>query len=253
MRRFRIVSAGAVAAMAVALALGGVRAQTAPAQQVGKPALLVGLRPPHEGRHSVHAKTAHAAMGKTAAKKTRHARTAAEHRRHISARNIAKKEHQYRERAIAASAFAEEPSAQTAPNLALIRDTPAVDTVSRTASAAATAPATAPSNVDPRPDAMVVSGQSEQTESADQVNTLDLAVQRGALPATPPNDPAAVAPASTTQTALAAPVQAQEGQNAATVGSASWIAQVLAALGGAIAAGAVAWFLIGSGPVRTYG
>ncbi len=100
---------------------------------------------------------------------------------------------------------------------------------------------------------MVVSGQTEQTESADQVNTLDLAVQRGALPATPPNDPAAVAPASTTQTALAAPVQAQEGQNAATVGSASWIAQVLAALGGAIAAGAVAWFLIGSGPVRTYG
>jgi hypothetical protein len=37
------------------------------------------------------------------------------------------------------------------------------------------------------------------------------------------------------------------------VGGASWIAQVLAALGGAVAAGAVAWFLIGGGPVRTYG
>lgn len=37
------------------------------------------------------------------------------------------------------------------------------------------------------------------------------------------------------------------------VGSASWIAQLLAALGGAIAAGAVAWFLIRPAPERTYG
>jgi hypothetical protein len=37
------------------------------------------------------------------------------------------------------------------------------------------------------------------------------------------------------------------------VGSASWIAQVLAALGGAIAAGVVAWFLIRPAPERTYG
>lgn len=39
----------------------------------------------------------------------------------------------------------------------------------------------------------------------------------------------------------------------AAIGSASWIAQVLAALGGAVAAGTLAWFLIGGGPVRTYG
>ena len=37
------------------------------------------------------------------------------------------------------------------------------------------------------------------------------------------------------------------------MGSASWIAQVLAALGGAVAAGTVAWFLIGGGPQRMYG
>lgn len=37
------------------------------------------------------------------------------------------------------------------------------------------------------------------------------------------------------------------------VGSASWIAQLLAALGGAIAAGAVAWFLIRPAPERRYG
>ena len=42
-------------------------------------------------------------------------------------------------------------------------------------------------------------------------------------------------------------------QNTSTIGSASWIAQVLAALGGAITAGVLAWFLIGAGPVRSYG
>ena len=36
------------------------------------------------------------------------------------------------------------------------------------------------------------------------------------------------------------------------VGSASWIAQLLAALGGAIAAGAVAWLLIRPAPARSY-
>jgi hypothetical protein len=42
-------------------------------------------------------------------------------------------------------------------------------------------------------------------------------------------------------------------KDASAVGSASWIAQVLAAFGGAVAAGVVAWFLIGGGPQRMYG
>jgi hypothetical protein len=36
------------------------------------------------------------------------------------------------------------------------------------------------------------------------------------------------------------------------VGSPTWIAHVLAALGGAIAAGGVAWFLINPLPARSY-
>ena len=68
-----------------------------------------------------------------------------------------------------------------------------------------------------------------------------------AMPASPA---ALVAPvhADASQTA-----QTASDQNATTVGSASWIAQVLAALGGAIAAGVVAWFLLGTGPQRMYG
>ena len=40
---------------------------------------------------------------------------------------------------------------------------------------------------------------------------------------------------------------------ALAVGSPGWIAQVMAALAGAVAAGTIAWFLIGSAPQRTYG
>jgi hypothetical protein len=42
-------------------------------------------------------------------------------------------------------------------------------------------------------------------------------------------------------------------QPGSEVGSTSWVLQVLAALGGAVAAGSVAWFLIGAAPQRTYG
>ena len=42
-------------------------------------------------------------------------------------------------------------------------------------------------------------------------------------------------------------------QNSSAIGGAARIAQVLAALGGAVTAGIVAWFLIGAEPVRTYG
>jgi hypothetical protein len=42
-------------------------------------------------------------------------------------------------------------------------------------------------------------------------------------------------------------------QNSGMLGGAAWIAQVLAALGGALTAGIVAWVLIGAEPVRHYG
>jgi hypothetical protein len=47
-------------------------------------------------------------------------------------------------------------------------------------------------------------------------------------------------------------VAAAEPRNPNPVGSTIWIAHVLAALGGAIAAGAVAWVLINPLPVRSY-
>lgn len=46
--------------------------------------------------------------------------------------------------------------------------------------------------------------------------------------------------------------QKTDRQDSSAAGSLVWMAQAFAALGGAVAAGIVAWFLIGAGPVRTY-
>jgi hypothetical protein len=126
---------------------------------------------------------------------------------------------------------------------------------------------------------VVVGGQTVQVATADQVNEMDLAADnspRITQPTTqptiqptestePPSDRSDLAAAADAMAkampasqavstpAPAAASQTASDQNASTVGSASWIAQALAALGGAIAAGTVAWFLIGAGPVRTYG
>ena len=102
-----------------------------------------------------------------------------------------------------------------------------------------------------------------QVASPDDVNALDLAADdqdaAGAKAATPSDvadpdpEPAAQAMVAAPEPAAQAMVATPAPQDASPIGSASWIAQVLAALGGAVAAGSVAWFLIGSGPQRTYG
>ena len=53
--------------------------------------------------------------------------------------------------------------------------------------------------------------------------------------------------------AAAASIPAPQQAAATAVGSPGWIAQVMAALAGAVAAGAIAWFLIGSAPRQSYG
>ncbi len=114
---------------------------------------------------------------------------------------------------------------------------------------AATEQAAAPAPDDPPLSAIVVNGQTVKIASPDDVNDIDLAADdRNAAPAAPaPSDRAGMVPEAVPVVATATRADAN------TVGSASWIAQVLAALGGAIAAASVAWFLIGTGPQRMYG
>ena len=226
--------------MALVLAAGGAVAQTS--DQVGQPLkLLAGLRPPHEAKAHVskgrlHAKTAHNTI-QTAARK-------------LAARTkLAGKKHSK----IAAAQFEPAP-AQTAPVAPSANTLPAADAAAPAdAAQAPQADNVPPADNTPLQSAITVGGQTVQVDSPNQVNELDLAAgdNNGAPAIAAPSDRADAAPAA--QTVLAAPMHQDESQNVDPVGSASWIAQVLAAFGGAVAAGAVAWFLIGSGPVRIYG
>ncbi len=269
MRRFGIL--GAVAVI-VAIAASSVCARAATAE-VGKPlALLAGLSPPHEAkhkhfRHVAHATSHHVSHAKAAHEKTvgrtRHARMAAAHARHASARKLARREYEHHEKAVTASAFAEEPPVQAAASPTPPSLTPAAVQPKRNeasvggAGALATEPAVAPvpANAPPNADAdlglAAAEVQTVKIVPPNQNAASDPSAANVVSSATVPTDGALVAQPS--QTVLAAPAQEQKSRNADPVGSASWIAQVLAALGGAVTAGTVAWFLIGGGPVRTYG
>jgi hypothetical protein len=112
---------------------------------------------------------------------------------------------------------------------------------------------------EPVPSEVVVAGQTVQLAAPDEVNAIDLAAndhaatasdtaQAGAAAVAPPTSEVADAELKA-DSLKAAPAQPQSSP----VGSTSWILQVMAALGGAVTAGSLAWFLIGSTPQRMYG
>ena len=117
----------------------------------------------------------------------------------------------------------------------------------------------------PFPSELVVGGQTVQVASPNAVNEIDLAANDKMPPGAAAHQqawPHACAAASTSQAAMVADAKprnqtdecrsggaARSSPSAAPPGS----LQVFAALGGAVAAGSVAWFLIGSAPQRTYG
>lgn len=250
MRGFGILAAAA--ALVVAFATNSVCAQTASTAPAGKPlALLAGLRPPHDGKHTKQIAHAKAVHEKTAAK-SRHSHLAA-HVRHGHATRIAARHHAHHEDAVTASAFADEPPPQAAPA------PPPSSTYDSVSSAPNEAVAPAVPN---GPTGDTAAGTLADSGAA-KVQTIRITAANPTTLNDASNSPVATAavagsavaaPAAPAQTVYAAPMHEPAGKTIDAVGSASWIAQVLAALGGAIAAGVVAWFLIGgSRPVRTYG
>jgi hypothetical protein len=106
----------------------------------------------------------------------------------------------------------------------------------------ATAPTVIPA-IDQNLSELVVGGRTVQISAADQFNAIDLAADHQTTPQPADDAQAASAPAA----ALAEP----DDQNRD-----AWYEELLATLGGALAAGVVAWLLIfggGSGPQRMYG
>jgi hypothetical protein len=106
------------------------------------------------------------------------------------------------------------------------------------------------------PSELVVGGQTVQFGSPEKLNEIDLAAKddiasAGAANPQPGND---VAEAAAKSDLANAPPQSLANTAAPSeIGSTAWLLQVLAALGGAVAAGSAAWLLIGSAPQRMYG
>jgi len=98
------------------------------------------------------------------------------------------------------------------------------------------------------PSALLVGGRAVRVVSPDDANEIDLAADAPEVAASkgPRSDIAAAQPPEAETVAVA---QAREPSAA---GTSAWVAQLLPAIGGAMAAASVAWFLIGSAPQRTY-
>jgi hypothetical protein len=240
MQRIRMVSAALIAAIAVTIA--ATASAQAATDQAGQPmALLAGLPPPHTAKPAAAAKKTATIVKKTAVRKhfAKHAKMTTKY-----AKLTSKKHYQI------AAADTEGPAAAPSTPAPAAAVRPLADAAMPADSAAATPPESAPSDAT-TPSAVVVGGQTVQVVAPEEVNQIDLTADDQTPTAAARFEGQGTMPA--TQTVLAAPVHEDGSQNAGPLGSASWFAQVLAALGGAFAAGTVAWFLIGSGPVRTYG
>ncbi len=226
MLSIRIVAAGAVVSV---MTVGGALAQTATNTGAGKPIQLLQVTTqPDKTKSKPHAK------------RIMKIRTAAERtaKRHSLARARLIHVAEAAKPAAPAAAPADVVSANVAPVIA-----PA------TVASAAPAPQLAAAAPELTPSELVVGGQTVHVVSPDDANEIDRAADAQNAPAAAATlgTVAAAEPASDTATVA----RAQE--ETSHVGSASWIAQILAALGGAVAAGSAAWFLMGSGPQRTYG
>ncbi len=248
MLSLRAVTTGAVVLFVSGAAINGAIAQTATADTPGKPLQLLRIvEAPARPKAVAHTRI-HAALHRT-----------------VAARSL-------RRHTVVAEAKAEQstPTAQDAVPMVSADD---ADTTAP-ASFAAAEPA-APSPGAPVMGPLVIGDQPVEIASQNDVNALDLAADKAAdAPANAPpvnSTPNDAAP-SYKMAAMSAPAAAVVSDTASksdsikasltapapeatqtAVGSPGWIAQVMAALAGAVAAGTIAWFLIGAAPQRTYG
>jgi hypothetical protein len=250
MQRIRIVTAGAfLSAMLFVsgLAGGSALAQTAAA---GKPLELLKIE------HSAPAGRLHARSAvKSAARSSHKTRLAAKTRtkqHHFAART--KRPH-----APVLTAETTAPADIPQP----VNPGPQAETA-----AAVPTPLPASTLTAQTPSEVVVAGQTVQVTSPNEVNSMDLAASDHAANDHAGDDHVAQTTDAAPSIASAAPpppeaadAQSKAGSLTAAaaephqskVGSTSWLLQVMAALGGAVTAGSLAWFLIGSTPQRTYG
>lgn len=230
MLMIRFITAAAVLVMAA----GAAAAQSATGETAGKPvSLLQVLSPP--------AATTTTVTTTTEAKP--HARFA--HKR--AARRLAKKTHEHA--ADEAAADTDEPAPIAGASPMTTANPPAASAWATNAAPLpgvatdATAPTVIPA-VDQNLGELVVNGRTVQVATPDEANAIDLAADRRTEPQSVAE--ASAAPASAPVVAFAEPNDPQRDH---------WYEELLATLGGALAAGLVAWaFIMGGGSQpRMYG
>ena len=219
-------------------------AQTASTEPVGKPMQLLQLMhpgkseaKPHERSAAKHTSKSHLAAKKRASTKLASKESTSNGAPHVTAvaprlprRRCRPRRHQ-------------RPPGQLAAQASVAESAAAVPTLQP-------GPAIAP------PSELVIDGQTVRVASPDDANEIDLATnEQGALVSDA--SPAAATAVKAASTETAAPADKSDSGAAAVsqtpsskVGSTSWLLRVMAALGAAVAAGSVAWFLIGSAPQR---
>jgi hypothetical protein len=214
MLTFRIVTVGAV----LITMIGGAAAQSASSAQPGKPmSLLQILLHPAEATAKPHARFAHKGT-------TRIARRFARHRTRLAARGEAPP-----------------PAADATP----VGAWPAVDVSVAAAAPVATVPETTAAPETPALSEMVVDGHTVQIAVPDMINAIDFAADEPHEVAAPANNRADLQ-------GIQDPVIAFARQDSDDSGDQSWISELLATLGGALAAGTVAWLVIFAVPQRHY-
>jgi hypothetical protein len=271
MRRFRVFAGSAAVCgclFACGLFAGGAAAQSA--EPVGGPLQLLKLMHPGKSQAQPHVKLAKPATAKSvpdrAAKSSAKSSTKSSTKTGIASRKkprsyFAVAERKRRQVESALQAAAPPVAAPAAP-------APAADNAWPPAPTAMAADAATLSPVQQMPAApqivaptaatateLVVDGQTVQVASADEANAIDLAASDAGVA-----NAASLGPkvASNTPLSAVAEATAKSGPASAALveiqtpepGTASWILQVLAALGGAVAAGTVAWLLMRSTPPR---
>lgn len=245
----RIVTAGAVVSALLGLAVASATAQGA-TESAGKPLpLLQFLQQGSKTKVRPHAKLRARLARKTRAK-----------------RHVVKRTGAVTHEAVAAPRASSSAAAADAlpQNIWPAPDAARPGAITTFAPAQAPVPMSTEAVVETDPNEIVTGGHSAQPALPDEFNSVDLATDdrqeafqettqettQETEPAAAPGDAAEPTPAIHADVAQAA---IQSPDMASPVGSASWIAQALAALAGAIAAGVVAWFLIRPAPERTYG
>jgi hypothetical protein len=242
MPRIRIVTTGAIALLLLGAAGAAHAADDAPGQPLNLLKLFHQSTPAATPEKAAHHAASHAPASiktRVAARKRHHHHMLAARTRHHAATQIAEAAPPPAPTPAPANAFTE---------AAAIPAPPAADT-------APPAPAPAASLT---PSQLLVAGQTVQVASPDAVNEIDLAANdtgvqsdAGSSAAGSSNVIPTMKDAADGTKANAVTVAIAQQPNS-EIGMTSWLLQVLAALGGAVAAGAAAWFLMGSGPQRTY-